>query len=145
MRLIIINGPNLHNIGERETQIYGNILFPDFLDILRKEFYEMEINYYQSHVEGDIIDEISSAKNENFDGIVLNAGAYSHNSVAIADAIKNSGLPVVGVHISNVYSREPYRKKNIVAKNCIGVVTGFGLNSYKLAVLSLKYYYDGEK
>ncbi len=145
MRFLIINGPNLHNIGNREPQNYGNILFSNFLDDLRKDFSEIEIDYYQSQIEGEIISKISSAGSEKFYGIVLNAGAYSHNSVAIADAVNNAGLPVVGVHISNVYAREPYRQKNIYAKNCIGTITGFGLNSYRLAILSLKYHYNGKK
>lgn len=145
MRLLIVNGPNLHNIGDREPEFYGNFSFSKFLELLRKEFSEIEIDYYQSHIEGELVKRISSAKNEHINGIVFNGGAYSHNSVALADSIKNSELPVVGVHISNVYAREPFRKKNIYAKNCLGVITGFGLNSYKLAILSLKYYLNGEK
>ena len=145
MRFLIINGPNLHNIGKREPQKYGNILFADFLESLRRDFSDVEIEYYQSHIEGELISKLSSAINENFNGVVLNAGAFSHNSVAIADAVKNAGLPIVGVHISNVYAREQYRQKSVYFKNCIGIITGFGLNSYKLAILSLQYYYNGKK
>ena len=136
MKLLIINGPNLGNIGRREPEIYGYEDFESYLESLKKEFPEHEIHYFQSHHEGEIVEKIHSAEEENYDGIILNAGAYSHSSYAIRDAVAAISLPVVMVHISNVYARENFRHENILAANCKGVVTGFGLKSYELAVRS---------
>lgn len=136
MKLLIINGPNLGNIGRREPEIYGYEDFESYLESLKKEFPEHEIHYFQSHHEGEIVEKIHSAEEENYDGIILNAGAYSHSSYAIRDAVAAISLPVVMVHISNVYARENFRHENIIAANCKGVVTGFGLKSYELAVRS---------
>ncbi|MBQ6277120.1 MAG: type II 3-dehydroquinate dehydratase [Bacteroidales bacterium] len=136
MKLLIINGPNLGNIGRREPEIYGHEDFESYLESLKKEFPEHEIHYFQSHHEGEIVEKIHSAEEENYDGIIFNAGAYSHSSYAIRDAVAAISLPVVMVHISNVYARENFRHENIIAANCKGVVTGFGLKSYELAVKS---------
>ena len=136
MKLLIINGPNLGNIGRREPEIYGHEDFEPYLESLKKEFPEHEIHYFQSHHEGEIIEKIHSSEEENYDGIVLNAGAYSHTSYAIRDAVAAIRLPVVMIHISNVYARENFRHENVIAAKCKGVVTGFGLRSYELAVRS---------
>ena len=136
MKLLIINGPNLGNIGHREPEIYGHEDFESYLESLKKEFPEHEIHYFQSHHEGEIVEKIHSADAENYNGIILNAGAYSHSSYAIRDAVAAISLPVVMVHISNVYARENFRHENVIAANCKGVVTGFGLKSYELAVRS---------
>ena len=136
MKLLIINGPNLGNIGHREPEIYGHEDFEPFFDSLKKEFPEHEIHYFQSHHEGEIVEKIHSAKEENYDGIILNAGAYSHTSYSIRDAVAAINIPVVMVHISNVYARENFRHENVIAAKCKGVITGFGLRSYELAVRS---------
>ncbi|MBO4874020.1 MAG: type II 3-dehydroquinate dehydratase [Bacteroidales bacterium] len=136
MKLLIINGPNLGNIGRREPEIYGHEDFESYLESLKKELSEHEIHYFQSHHEGEIVEKLHSAEEENYDGIILNAGAYSHSSYAIRDAVAAISLPVVMVHISNVYARENFRHENVIAANCKGVVTGFGLRSYELAVMS---------
>ncbi len=136
MHLLIINGPNLHNIGLREPEIYGNLRFDEFFMSLKLEFPKIILDYFQSHIEGEIIDKLHVAESESYDGVILNAGSYTHSSVGIRDAISAIGIPVVVVHISNVYSREQFRKKNIIAKDCAGIITGFGLNSYKLAILT---------
>ena len=135
MNILIINGPNLHNIGKREPLFYGNINFLDYLDNLRKEYSGINIDYFQSSDEGEIV-ETMHKKSKSLSGIVLNAGAYSHTSVAIRDAVAALEIPVVMVHISNVYARESFRHNNIIAPVCKGVITGFGLNSYKLAMCS---------
>lgn len=137
MRILIINGPNLNNIGLREPEIYGNVSFSDFYKNLKTEFNSDFIEYFHSHSEVEITEKLQNYST-NFDAVVLNAGAYSHTSVAIRDAVAAIQIPVVMVHISNVYSRENFRQKNIVAPVCKGIITGFGLNSYKLAILSFK-------
>ena len=136
MKLLIINGPNLGNIGRREPEIYGHEDFEPFLDSLKKEFPAHEIHYFQSHHEGEIVDFLHNADKEGFDGIILNAGAYSHSSYAIRDAVAAISMPVVMVHISNVYARENFRHENVIAAKCKGAITGFGLKSYELAVRS---------
>lgn len=145
MKILIINGPNLQNIGEREPNIYGSICFDDFFEKLCAEFSNAQLTYVQTHIEGEIIRLLSSAKEDSYDGVVLNAGAYSHSSIGIYDAVKASGLPVIGVHISNVYEREPFRNNNFFAKACKGIITGFGVYSYKLAIISLTDLYYGKK
>lgn len=139
MKLLIINGPNLGNIGRREPEIYGHEDFEPFLESLRKEFPENEIQYFQSHHEGEIVEKIHSAETEKYDGIILNAGAYSHSSYSIRDAVAAVSMPVVMVHISNVYARENFRHENVIAAKCNGVITGFGLKSYELAIRSLSF------
>jgi 3-dehydroquinate dehydratase-2 len=136
MNIQIINGPNLNLLGVREKSIYGDTGFDDFLDELRKRFANIIINYYQSNVEGEIINKLHEI-GFSFDGIVLNAGAYTHTSVAIADAIAAIKTPVIEVHISNVYKREEFRHKSLLAANCKGVIAGFGLDSYRLAIDNL--------
>lgn len=136
MKILIINGPNLNLLGRREPDIYGNKSFEKYLDELRTEYPHAELTYYQSNHEGDIIDRLHSSV-DCFDGVVLNAGAYSHTSLAIADAIASITVPVVEVHISNVFSREEIRHRSMLSAVCAGVIVGFGLDSYSLAVMAL--------
>ena len=136
MNILIINGPNLNLLGKREPDVYGNLTFETYLEELKGEFSDHNITYFQSNVEGEIINIIHQVGVE-LDGIVLNAGAFTHTSLAIADAIAAVTTTVVEVHISNVYAREKIRHKSLIAKNCKGVIGGFGLLSYKLAIISL--------
>jgi 3-dehydroquinate dehydratase-2 len=136
MKIQIINGPNLNLLGVREKSIYGDSSFEACLEKLRKRYPAIEIDYYQSNVEGEIINKIHEV-GFSFDGIILNAGAYTHTSIAIADAIAAIRAPVIEVHISNVYKREEFRHNSMLAANCRGVIAGFGMNSYRLAVESL--------
>ena len=135
MVIQIINGPNLNLLGKREPSIYGNQSFEIYLEILSKLYPDIQLNYYQSNSEGDIIDCLHKS---GFiaAGIILNAGAYTHTSIAIADAIATITTAVVEVHISNVYSREEFRHKSVLARNCKGIIAGFGMNSYRLALES---------
>lgn len=133
MNIQIINGPNLNLLGVREKSIYGDSSFEDYLTDLRKRYANITINYYQSNVEGEIINKLHEV-GFSADGIVINAGAYTHTSVAIGDAIAGIKTPVIEVHISNVYKREEFRHKSLLAANCKGVIAGFGLDSYRLAV-----------
>ena len=133
MNIQIINGPNLNLLGVREKSIYGDSSFEDYLTDLRKRYANITINYYQSNVEGEIINKLHEVGFSS-DGIVINAGAYTHTSVAIGDAIAGIKTPVIEVHISNVYKREEFRHKSLLAANCKGVIAGFGLDSYRLAV-----------
>ena len=134
-KIIIINGPNLNLLGKRETTIYGNQSFDQFLLKLKSAFNQFEIEYFQSNVEGELINKLQEV-GFSYYGVVFNAGGYTHTSVAIADAIAAIETPVIEVHISNVYSREEYRHQSLMAKNCKGVIAGFGLNSYVLALES---------
>jgi len=134
--IIIINGPNLNLLGVREKGVYGDKDFPTYLEELRRSFEQAELSYFQSNHEGAIIDKIHEV-GFSLDGIVLNAGAYTHTSLAIADAIAAVTTPVVEVHISNIYARESFRHHSYLAKNCKGVICGFGLDGYRLAVESL--------
>lgn len=133
MKLIIINGPNLNLLGVREKDVYGNQSFEDYLELLKKKYPGIQFEYYQSNVEGELINEIQE-KGFLFDGIILNAGAYTHTSIAIADAVKAIKAPVVEVHISNIFAREDYRHVSYLGRNCAGSISGFGLKSYDLAV-----------
>ena len=133
MKLIIINGPNLNLLGTRETEIYGSRTFGAFLKKLRKFYPEFQIEYYQSNLEGEIINAIQKA-GFLYDGIILNAGGYSHTSVSIADSIKAITAPVVEVHISNIFAREAFRHTSLLAPYVKGSIIGFGLESYRLAV-----------
>jgi 3-dehydroquinate dehydratase-2 len=135
MKIQIINGPNLNLLGKREPGIYGNEGFEGFLEALKVKFPNIEIEYYQNNVEGELINKLHEV-GFSFDGIIMNAGAYTHTSIAISDAIAGIKTPVIEVHISNVYAREEYRHISLMAKNCKGIVTGFGLKSYELAMLS---------
>ena len=133
MQIIIINGPNLNLLGTREPDTYGNTSFQTYLDLLKTVFPALDLHYYQSNIEGEIINKLHEV-GFTYDGIVLNAGGYTHTSVAISDAIAAIEVPVVEVHISNVHAREDYRHHSLLAKNCKGVVTGFGLKSYEMAI-----------
>ena len=133
MKIQIINGPNLNLLGVREKSIYGNTDFDTYLDSLRKRYTDLVIDYYQSNVEGEIINKLHEI-GFSYDGIVLNAGAYTHTSIAIADAIAAINTPVIEVHISNVYKREEFRHVSMLAANCKGVIAGFGMDSYRLAI-----------
>ena len=134
-KIIIINGPNLNLLGKREPKTYGNKSFDSYLKELVADFPEIELTSFQSNVEGEIVNKIQET-GFSLDGIVLNAGGYTHTSVAIADAIAAIKTPVIEVHISNVYAREEYRHQSLMAKNCKGVIAGFGLDSYKMAINS---------
>ena len=133
MKIIIINGPNLNLLGKREKEIYGNQSFETYLKDLKKEFPKVEISYFQSNVEGEIINKIHNVGFDH-DGIILNAGAYTHTSVAIRDAIAGITTEVIEVHLSNIYSRESFRHESLIAPKCIGTISGFGLESYRLAL-----------
>jgi 3-dehydroquinate dehydratase-2 len=133
MKLQIINGPNLNLLGVREPEVYGFSSFEDYLQELKRHFPEVEFHYFQSNAEGEIINKIHET-GFSFDGIILNAGAYTHTSIAIHDAVKGVKTPVVEVHISNVHNRESFRRHSFVAAACKGVIAGFGLDSYRLAV-----------
>lgn len=134
-KIQIINGPNLNLLGKREPTVYGNASFEDYLSELRARFPQCKISYYQSNVEGEIINKIHEVGFE-YDGIVLNAGAYTHTSIALHDAIKAVTTPVVEVHISNVHARESFRHVSMISAACRGVILGFGLDSYRLAIES---------
>jgi 3-dehydroquinate dehydratase II len=135
MRLIIINGPNLNLLGKREPAVYGSERFESYLKKLRKEYPHHAIEYFQSNIEGEIIDVLHKV-GFLYDGIILNAGGYTHTSVAIADAIKSIRTPVVEVHISNIFAREAFRHISMLSAYVKGCITGFGLDSYRLAVES---------
>ncbi len=137
MKVLIINGPNLNLLGERETDVYGNMSFEDYLDELQNTFPKHDIEVYQSNVEGEIINSLQEA-NLEFHAIILNAGGYTHTSVAIADAINSIDTPVIEVHITNILAREDFRHLSYIAPNCVGTITGFGLDSYRLALEYLK-------
>lgn len=134
MKILIINGPNLNLLGRREPSIYGAQPFEEYLETLRKRFPNVDLQYYQSNVEGEIVNKLHEA-GFTFDGIVLNAAAYTHTSVAIHDAIGAIDTPVAEVHISNVYGREEFRHKSLITSKCVGLLTGFGLEGYAMAIL----------
>lgn len=136
MKILIINGPNLNLLGKRENQIYGDSSFEEYLVDLKKNYPFIDFSYYQSNIEGELIDKIQEA-NKFFDAVIINPGGYSHTSVAIADALAYLKIPKIEVHISNVFDREDYRKVLITAGKCTGCISGFGLFSYKLAVEAL--------
>lgn len=136
MEFLIINGPNLNLLGNREPEVYGHQSFEDYLEQLKAEFPDVSINYYQSNVEGEIINSIHDTRYSK-DGIIINPGGYSHTSVAIADAMKAVPVKVIEVHISNVFAREEYRKTMITASSADGLIIGLGLDVYRLAILSL--------
>jgi len=135
-KILIINGPNLNLLGKREPSVYGTTKFKDYLKSLKKIFPGSGISYFQSNIEGEIIDVLQKADGR-YTGIILNAGAYTHTSVAIGDAVKSITTPVIEVHISNVYSRESFRHVSYIAPAARGVIAGFGLDSYRLAIESL--------
>jgi 3-dehydroquinate dehydratase-2 len=133
MKILIINGPNLNLIGIREKNHYGNVSFDKFYIDLNKKFPTISLSYFQSNVEGELINELHSAEGK-FGGIIINAGGYTHTSIAIADAVAAINVPVIEVHISNIFSREDYRHVSYLGRNCVGSVSGFGLQSYELAL-----------
>jgi 3-dehydroquinate dehydratase-2 len=135
MKLLILNGPNLNLLGTREPGIYGSSSMESYLDTLRKDFPQVEIDYFQSNIEGEMIDKMQEV-GFTYDGIVLNAGAYTHTSVALHDCIRAIKAPVIEVHISNVHTREEFRHKSMISAACKGVICGFGMDSYRLAVCS---------
>lgn len=136
-KILILNGPNLNLVGSREPEIYGDTSFNEYFDFLKRLFPDKEIRSVQSNHEGDLIDFIHDA-NKNYDGIILNAGGYTHTSVAIRDAIAAIDIPVIEVHISNPYAREEFRRTSLISPVCKGSICGFGLDSYRLAL----YYFD---
>ncbi|RCH56267.1 type II 3-dehydroquinate dehydratase [Mucilaginibacter hurinus] len=136
MNIQIINGPNLNLLGVREPSVYGDTTFEAYLEQLRTRYANITINYYQSNVEGEIINKLHEV-GFSYDGVLLNAGAYTHTSVAIADAIAAINTPVIEVHISNVYKREEFRHHSHLSKNCKGIIVGFGMDGYRLGIESL--------
>ena len=137
MKIQIINGPNLNLLGTREPGIYGQMSFEQYLPQLQARYPDLEISYYQSNVEGELINKMQEV-GFSFGGIVLNAGAYTHTSVALHDCIRSLKCPVIEVHISNVHQREPFRHQSMISSACKGVICGFGLDSYRLALEGLK-------
>ena len=137
MKIIIINGPNLNLLGKRQKSIYGNISFEEYLKQLKKKFKNYQIDYFQSNVEGILIDKLHEV-GFSYDYILLNAGGYTHTSVSISDAVSSIETPVIEIHITNIYSREEYRRKSILSKNCKSVICGFRLDSYLAAISVLK-------
>jgi 3-dehydroquinate dehydratase-2 len=135
MKIIIINGPNLNLLGKREPEVYGNTAFTDYFVELQQAYPNIDLEYYQSNIEGELIDKIQEA-GFTFDGIILNAAAYTHTSVGIGDAVKAVSSPVIEVHISNTFSREAFRHQSFISANAKGIIIGFGLKSYELALHS---------
>lgn len=137
MKILLINGPNLNLLGIREKSIYGDMSFESYFQSLKVTFPSIELDYYQSNIEGEIINKLHE-KGFSFDGIILNAGAYTHTSVAIRDAISGIKTPVIEVHISNVLTRESFRHESIIGPACKGSIMGFGLDSYRLGIEAIK-------
>ncbi|MCK6649315.1 MAG: type II 3-dehydroquinate dehydratase [Bacteroidia bacterium] len=135
MKIIIINGPNLNLLGTRETDVYGAKSFEDYFNELKSQYSSIELSYYQSNVEGELINKLHEV-GFSYDGIILNAGGYTHTSVALRDAIAGIKTPTVEVHISNVFAREEFRHTSLIAPKCKGSISGFGMNSYRLAIES---------
>lgn len=137
MKIQIINGPNLNLLGKREPGVYGSMSFEEYLKQLRDQYPNFQLDYYQSNVEGELINKIHEV-GFDYDGIILNAGAYTHTSIALQDAIRAVKTPVIEVHISNVHKREDFRHKSMISCVCVGIICGFGMDSYRLAIESLK-------
>jgi 3-dehydroquinate dehydratase II len=137
MKILLINGPNLNLLGIREQSIYGNKSFENYFQTLQNEYPDIELEYYQSNVEGEIINKIHE-RGFTSDGIIINAGAYTHTSVAIRDAISGIKSPVVEVHISNILTRESFRHESLIGPACVGSIMGFGLDSYRLGIEAIK-------
>ncbi len=135
MKIIIINGPNLNLLGKREPEIYGHQTFEDYFSVLKNKYPSLELDYFQSNIEGELISKIQEV-GFTYDGILLNAAAYTHTSIGIGDAVKAISTPVIEVHISNTFSRENFRHQSFISANAKGVIIGFGLNSYDLALKS---------
>jgi 3-dehydroquinate dehydratase-2 len=136
MNIIIINGPNLNLLGKREPSVYGTLSFDDYFDSLTRQFPEITLSYYQSNVEGELINKLHEV-GFTVDGIILNAGGYTHTSVALSDAVAAISSPVIEVHISNIFAREEYRHISLLSKHCKGIISGLGLAGYQLAVRAL--------
>ena len=136
MKVIIINGPNLNLLGVREKSIYGDISFEQYLLTLKQEFPSLELNYFQSNIEGEIIDKLQDSDNV-YDYVLLNAGGYTHTSVSISDCIRSISVPVIEIHISNIYAREDFRKTSLLSNYCKAVISGLGLDSYRAALSTL--------
>jgi len=137
MKLIVINGPNLNLLGTREPEIYGNASFEEYFKTLQEKFPQHELQFFQSNIEGELIDKLHEV-GFTYDGIIFNAAAYTHTSVGLGDAVKAITTPVVEVHISNVHAREDFRHQSFIAPNAKGIIAGFGLQSYELAIASFK-------
>jgi 3-dehydroquinate dehydratase-2 len=135
MKIAIINGPNLNLLGKREPEVYGNITFESFFDTLKNKYPTLDLSYFQSNIEGELIDKIQEV-GFTYDGIILNAAAYTHTSVGIGDAVKAIITPVIEVHISNTFARETFRHQSFISPNAKGIIIGFGLKSYELALQS---------
>ncbi len=135
MKLIIINGPNLNLLGKREPEVYGNQNFEEYYNDLKLKFPNIELDYFQSNIEGELIDKIQET-GFSYDGIILNAAAYTHTSIGIGDAVKAISTPIIEVHISNTFSRESFRHQSYISPNTAGIIIGFGLKSYELAIKS---------
>jgi 3-dehydroquinate dehydratase-2 len=135
MKIIIINGPNLNLLGKREPEVYGHLTFEEYFALIQQKYPQAELEYYQSNIEGELISKIQET-GFSYDGIILNAGAYTHTSIGIGDAIKAVTTPVIEVHISNTFSRETFRHQSYISPVSSGIVIGFGLKSYELALLS---------
>ncbi|UEQ75505.1 type II 3-dehydroquinate dehydratase [Chryseobacterium arthrosphaerae] len=135
MKVLIINGPNLNLLGTREPEVYGTVSMENYLETLKAEFHTHELSYYQSNIEGELINRLQE---DDFDAVVINPGAFTHYSYAIADCLKNIRKPKVEVHISNIYKREEFRQKSVTAACTDAVLSGFGMDGYRLAILSLK-------
>ena len=135
MKILILNGPNLNLLGTREPEVYGNVSMDDYLKGLKKDFSQHEILYFQSNIEGEIINRLQQ---NDFEGLVINPGAFTHYSYAIADCLKNISQPKIEVHISNIYRREEFRQKSVTAVNTDGILSGFGFKGYRLAILTFQ-------
>lgn len=135
MKVIIINGPNLNLLGKREPEVYGNKTFEDYFEELKSKYQNISLEYYQSNIEGELINKIQEV-GFSYDGIILNAAAYTHTSIGIGDAVKAITTPVIEVHISNTFSREDFRHQSYISPNAKGIIIGFGLKSYELALQS---------
>lgn len=134
MNIAIINGPNLNLLGNREPEIYGSISFAEYFLVLKKIFSQVNFEYFQSNIEGEIINQIQDSSAKKIDGIILNPAAYTHTSIAIADAVAAIETPCIEVHISNIMAREDFRKTSYISSKCIGSISGFGLDGYRLAI-----------
>ena len=138
MKILIVNGPNLNLLGEREPGIYGSETMENTIGKLKEKYPDVEFIYFQSNIEGELIDTLQAARNNNTDGVILNAGGYTHTSVALHDCIRSMKIPVVEVHISNVAKREEFRHTSIIGAACTGTIAGFGMDSYSLAVEAIR-------
>jgi 3-dehydroquinate dehydratase II len=144
LKIIIINGPNLNLLGKREPEIYGSRTFEEFFQNLKTNYAQLDLHYFQNNVEGELVNKLQEV-GFSFDGILLNAGAYTHTSVAISDAIAGIQTPVIEVHISNIYKREEFRHKSIISKECIGMIAGLGLPGYELGLNYFLHHHNSKK